>query len=368
MKNHLLKLLEGLTKNGFTVETACPVNMTLFNEIAKMGIKTHPIHIVGPISPINDIVCVNQLRKIILAGEYDIVHFHGSKAGMVGRIAAFSTRCRNTVMTVHNFIIYQEVNPAKRLAFKYGEKILSTVTSKIITVSVALKDDLVRNFGIPENKIVSIYNGIDVNKFTIPANAKKAREKYGVNPDTVTVGTLARMAPQKGLEYFIKAVPLISLKDNIKYLIAGDGPQLAFLKSLVSELGLNEKICFTGFIKNVPEFMSCLDVFVVPSIAEGLSITTIEAMTAGLPVIASRTGGLPELVKHGETGLLVEPRDPVELAKAISKLLTDRTKRHMMGSCAKRKALEMFSHETMVSETCRLYDEIINNSNAYNNV
>lgn len=365
MKSHLLKLLQGLTKNGFTVETACPDNSALFNEVAKMGIKTHPVHIVGPLSPMNDILCINQLRKIILTGNYDIVHFHGSKAGMVGRIAALSSRCKNTVMTVHNFIIYQEVNLAKRLVFKYGEKILSTATSKIITVSAALKNDLVKNFGIPENKIVSIYNGIDVQKYSTPADAKKAREKYGLNPDYLTVGTLARMAPQKGLEYFIKAIPLINLNDNIRYLIAGDGPLLPLLKKLAWELGLSEKLCFTGYVKNVPEFLSCVDIFVVPSIAEGLSITTIEAMTAGLPVVASRTGGLPELVKHGETGLLVQPRDPVELAKAVTELLTNRNKRQMMGACAKRTASEMFSLETMVTETCRIYDEIIKDSTCF---
>ncbi|HWI54349.1 MAG TPA: glycosyltransferase family 4 protein [Desulfobacteria bacterium] len=362
MKSHLLELLHGLTKQGFTVETACPDNSTLINEIAEMGIKTYPIHIVGPVSPRDDILCISQLRKIILTGAYNIVHLHGSKAGMVGRIAALSAGYRNTVMTVHNFIIYQEVNPAKKLMFKYGEKILSSATSKIITVSAALKNDLVRNFGIPEKKIVPIYNGIDLKKYLTPVDGRKAREKYGFSPDTLTVGTLARMAPQKGLEYFIRAIPLIEQNDDTRYIVAGDGPLLPSLKALAGELGLGEKLSFTGFVENVPEFLSCLDIFVVPSIAEGLSITTIEAMSAGLPVVASRTGGLPELVKHGETGLLVEPRDPVKLAQAVTDLLSNRDKRQVMGSRANKKASAMFNLEKMVGETCRIYDEIIKDS------
>ncbi len=362
MKTHLLELLQGLRKRGFNVETACPSNSALFNEVSGMGIKTHPVNIVGPISPKDDVICINQLRKIILAGDYDIIHFHGSKAGMVGRIAALSARYKNNVMTVHNFIIYQEVNPAQRVLFKYGEKLLSTATSKIITVSAALKNDLVKNFGIPEKKIVSIYNGIDIHKYSDTCDGIKTREKYGLNTDALIVGTLARMAPQKGLEYFIKAIPLIQKNTNTKYIIAGDGPLLPLLKSQATELGLSERLSFTGHVENVPEFLSCLDIFVVPSIAEGLSITTIEAMSVGLPVIASRTGGLPELVKHGETGLLVEPRDPAKLAQAVTELLINKNKRQLMGLYAHKKASEMFSLETMIGETCRVYDEIITDS------
>lgn len=361
MKGHLISLVKGLTEKGFAVETACPVNSPVFYELAGLGIKTHPIDIVGPISPGEDLLCITQLKRIISGGKYDLLHFHGAKAGMVGRIAAVLADCRSTVLTVHNFIVYQEVPWIKKLMFRYGERALSRATSRIITVSSALKDDLVRNYKIPEGKIIPIYNGIDVDRYMKIQNKKEIKLRYGLNPDAPVIGTIARMAPQKGLEYLVKAVPLICENRDARIIIAGDGPDMSRLKELSVSLKISDRIVFTGYIDNIPEFLSCLDIFVVPSIAEGLSITTIEAMTAGLPVVASNTGGLPELVKHGETGLLVEPRNPKSIADAVEKLLIDPCKREMMGRSGRNTAAIQFSSKTMINRTCEVYSEILKN-------
>lgn len=361
MKGHLISLVKGLTEHGFEVEAACPMKSSVFDELAGLGIKTHPIDIVGPISPREDLACINQLKGIITGGNYELLHFHGAKAGMVGRIAAVMAGCRSTVLTVHNFIIYQEVPWIKKLIFRFGERALSSTTSRIITVSSALKDDLVRNYKIPEAKIVPIYNGIDVGQYLQTQNKKEVKMRYGLNPDKPVIGTIARMAPQKGLDYLIKAAPHICKERDVRILIAGDGPQMSYLKDLSSALYMNDRIVFTGYIDNIPEFLSGLDIFVVPSIAEGLSITTIEAMTAGLPVVASNTGGLPELVKHGETGLLVEPRNPESIAGAVEELLNDPRKREMMGRCGRNAAAIQFSIETMINRTSEVYGEILKN-------
>lgn len=361
MKGHLLSLVKGLTKYGFDVEAACPSDSSVFNELNGLGIKTHPIHIVGPISPREDLLCINQLKRIISGGEFELLHFHGAKAGMVGRIAAVLADCKNTVLTVHNFIVYREVPWMKKLIFHFGERALSRTTSKIITVSSALKDDLVRNFKIPEAKIVPIYNGIDIEQYLKTQNKYIAKKQYGINPDKPVIGTIARMAPQKGLEYLIKATPEICEERDVEIVIAGDGPEMPFLKDLSKSLGMDKNILFTGYIDNIPDFLSCLDIFVVPSIAEGLSITTIEAMTAGLPVVASNTGGLPELVRHGETGLLVEPRNPKSIADAVLKLLDDPDKREKMGYLGRNHAAVQFSTKTMIDKTCEVYSEILQN-------
>lgn len=357
----MISLVKGLIEHGFEVEAACPVNSSIYNELADLGIKTHSIDIVGRISPKEDLICINQLKRIISGGKYDLLHFHGAKAGMVGRIAAVLADCRSTVLTVHNFIVYQEVPWIKKLIFRYGERALSRATSRIITVSSALKDDLVRNYKIPEAKIIPIYNGIDIERYLKIQNKKEIKIRYGLNPDMPVIGTIARMAPQKGLEYLVKAAPLICKERDVRILIAGDGPEMSYLQDLSSSLDINDQVVFTGYIDNIPEFLSCLDIFVVPSIAEGLSITTIEAMTAGLPVIASNTGGLPELVRHGETGLLVEPRNPQGIADAVEKLLNDPRKSEMMGRSGRNAAAIQFSSKTMIKRTCEVYGEILKN-------
>ncbi len=369
MKGHLASLAAGLREKGYDIEVACPGDTALARELKEAGFTVHPVNLVGPLSPANDMVCVWQLRGIIRRGSYHIVHFHGSKAGLVGRIAAVLAGFPNTVLTVHNFIVYEEVPAVKKVLYRCGERVLSRFTSKIITVSEALKNDLIQNYKINSQKIISIYNGIDTSKYLRDMDRTAARTKFGIKPDTAVVGTVARMAPQKGLNFLIEAIPLINAKicqmdkpRNVTYIIAGDGPLRPELESQAARLGVDDTVIFPGFVEEIRELFACLDIFVIPSIAEGLSITTIEAMAAGLPVIASQVGGLPELVKDGETGFLVEPRNPEKLAEAVLRLLGDRDKCELFGQNARSFAGVRFNTEAMIDRTSRVYKAILRNS------
>lgn len=365
MKGHLLTLARGLKAKGYDIEIACPPDTGLAAEVDKLGLPVHPIALVGPLHPVRDSICVKQLIGIMRRGRYDIIHFHGAKASLVGRIAALLAGCRNTVMTVHNFIIYTEVPPVKRLVFKYGEKLLSRVTARIITVSEALRNDLVQVYNIAPEKIIPVYNGIDTSFYQGQHDKSAARAKLNLGDDSVVVGTVARMAPQKGLNYLIEAVAAINMAqpasaENICFVIAGDGPLRADLEDQAKSLGVGEKIIFPGYIKDIPALLACFDLFVIPSIAEGLSITTIEAMAAGLPVVATRVGGLPELVKPGINGYLVEPREPSAIADAILSVLADPAAAKKLGTAGKRFAEDNFSNDKMVTLTSEIYREMLN--------
>lgn len=364
MKGHLLTLAGGLINRGYLVEVACPGDSSLAAELREMGLRVHPISLVGPLSPGPDLICVLELRNIFRHGQYDIIHFHGAKAGMVGRIATALTGCLNTVVTVHNFIVYEEVPWPKKILFRYGEQFLSRVTNRIITVSKALRDDLVLNYKIRPEKITPIYNGIDTLRFQQTQHSESARAILGISPSAVAVGTVARMASQKGLNYLVEAFARMYRAgqvspDDTAFVIAGDGPLRPQLEKQADDLGIRDKIIFPGFVDDMPLFLACLDVFVVPSVAEGLSISTIEAMAAGLPVVASRVGGLPELVRTEETGFLVEPRNPTELAEAIFRLLTDSETRKQMGINGRKLAIQQFNTENMIEQTCALYNEML---------
>lgn len=359
MKGHLLTLVAGLIDQGLCVEVACPGESLLAEELDRSGVVVHPINLVGPINPGTDLLCVRQLKEIIAKGSFNLVHFHGSKAGLVGRIAAFLAGCKKTVLTVHNFIVYEEITAFKKMVFRLGEKALSGFTSGIITVSEALRDDLVENYGIDSNKITVIYNGIDLSKYRSIADRTKARAVYGIEPGIQVVGTVARMAPQKGLNYLIEAIPAVLEKEDVFFIIAGDGPLREGLEEMVKIKGLKGNVLFPGYVEDIPGLMACFDVFVIPSIAEGLSITTIEAMAAGLPVVAARVGGLPELVREGQNGYLVEPRDPDSLSKALLDLLRDPGTRKTMGIRGRQTARGSFDTEMMLNRTLEVYNTLI---------
>lgn len=363
MKGHLLALAGGLHKFGYDIEVACPGDSPLAREIHDLGLAVHYINLVGPLNPIQDFRCVIQLYKIMRQQEYDIIHFHGAKAGLVGRIAAVAARCPRTVLTAHNFIIYDEVPLAKKVLFKYGEKLLSRATSRIITVSEALKADLTNNYQLKAEHITPVYNGIDIAKYLEQRDHVRIKTGLGIDQVKYVIGTVARMAPQKGLSYLLEAVALIKKTDprkagEIACVVAGDGPLQAELANQARRLGIENEIIFPGFVRDVPDFLACLDIFVIPSIAEGLSITTIEAMAAGLPVIASRVGGLPELVDEGVTGYLVEPRNPSVLAQAILQMMSEPEKARTMGENGRALACRNFSTETMIRNTCKVYESV----------
>ncbi len=369
MKGHLLAIAGGLRENGYSVEVACPGDTAMAGEVTRMGFPVHPVNLVGPLNPVKDITCINELRRIMRRGKYDLVHFHGAKAGLVGRLAAVTAGYTNTVLTVHNFIIYDEVPAAKKVLFRYGEKLLSRVTARTITVSKALKEDLVDNYNLPPERIIPIYNGINLSRYLNLPDRESARKKLGIKPGPAVVGTVARMAPQKGLKYLVEAVEIIKKANrdlavqgkalDTVFVIAGDGPLRPELEQLAEQKGVWDKILFPGCVQDMAGTLACFDIFVAPSIAEGLSITTIEAMAAGLPVVASRVGGLPELVREGVTGLLVEPRNPRSLAEGIIRLLADEEARQQFGQNGRNFAAGEFSTEKMVSETCRVYEEIL---------
>lgn len=364
MKGHLLALAAGLQRLGYDIEVACPGDSSLALEVRALGLAAHHINLVGPLNPVWDYRCGVQLYHIMRQGNYDIIHFHGAKAGLVGRIAAVSARCPRTVLTAHNFIIYDEVQLAKKILFKYGERLLSRVTTRIITVSEALRADLIDNYQIKAEQITSVYNGIDTARFSEQRDYAGIKAKWGIGQAKNVIGTVARMAPQKGLHYLLEAMALIKKSNpqrggETACVIAGDGPLRAELAEQAKELGIEDEVRFPGFVQDVPGFLACLDIFVIPSVAEGLSITTIEAMAAGLPVVASRVGGLPELVSEGVTGCLVEPRNASALAEAILQMIGEPEKARMMGNNGRVLACRSFSNDAMISNTCKVYDQVL---------
>lgn len=359
MKQHLEDLVAGLNGKEFMISVAGPGDSDgddIKRVIEALGASYYPVRITGPLRPAQDFRCVLELYGLIKRERFDIVHCHGSKAGLVGRMAAWLAGAPVIIVTIHNFVVYEEVPLFKRLLFTRGEEFLGRKTTGIITVSRALKTEMAKKFGIPEDKVAAIYNGIDLERFRVEKNLAGLRKDYGIGEDIPIVGTVARMAPQKGLRYFVEAAAML-VKEGCTgiFFIVGDGPLRPELEVQADRLGLKGRLIFTGYQSDIVSFLKMFDIFVIPSIAEGLSITTIEAMAAGKPVIASRVGGLPELVKHEQNGLLVPPRDAGALTRAIKYLIRQPELCKNMGQTGNNMVIKEFTKKTMIAKTAEFY-------------
>src|SRR5207244_4140922 len=209
-------------------------------------------------------------------------------------------------------------------------------------------------------KFATVHSGIDLARFrSVQVDPAVKRKELGLPPDGVIVGTVGRLVPIKGLEWLLKAAPQVLAQfPQACFVIIGDGPLLSELKELASELGISPRVVFLGTRHDIPECLTALDLFVLPSLNEGMGRALVEAMAVGCPVVATCVGGIPDVVTDGATGLLVPPRDDRALADAILTLLRDRRLLAAYGEAAQRRVDERFDIETMVRSIERLYDEV----------
>ena len=212
---------------------------------------------------------------------------------------------------------------------------------------------------MPEPRIRVVYNGLDLAEF----DASAERGPTAPLPDsgaTPLIGTVARLEPQKGMAFLIAAMGELKRSGVFGRLwIVGDGPDQGDLERRADECGVGESIAFLGRREDVPALMRRFDVFVLPSLWEGLPNAALEAQAASRPVVATAVDGTPEAVEDGKTGLLVPPRDPAAMAHAIASLLADPGRRKSMGDAGRERVARVFGMERMVAETERLYEEAL---------
>jgi len=358
MKNHLINLVRYTDKKRFDVTVACPPNTALWDELVALGIQTLPISLVGELSPTRDYAAVRSLVKYLHQSGTTILHAHSSKGALVGRLAAIMARTPVVIFTAHNSIFYEEWPEWKKKLFARVERFLARFTDKIITVSDALKQELMEREGLPVKQLTTIYNGIEVDRFNAKVDVKAVRRNLNIPELGPVVGTIARLAPQKGVSYFLKAASLLK-EYQVNFLVVGDGPLEETLKQEAAELGLQGRVIFAGRRENIAEILSVLDIFVLPSITEGLPLTILEAMAAGKPVVATRVGGVPEAIVEGKTGLVVAPKDPEALAVALAGLIGERDRLMRMGTNGQKHVREKFTVSMMVEKTMELYQQLL---------
>jgi len=312
------------------------------------------------IRPISDFAAFLRLYFLFLRNKFDIVHTHTAKAGFLGRLAAFCARCPCIIHTPHGHNFYGYFGPIFSKMLIIAERIAACFTDAVTVFTELEKNDFIAFKIIKSEKLRLIYQGLELARYNqCNADKAKARKLFDIAADEKVVGLLARIEPIKGLDYFIEAArKVIDDVPGVKFIIVGEGSLRKQLEERIAALGLAQRFIFTGWREDIPEIISMLDILVLPSLNEAVGIVLIEAQAMGVPVVATQVGGIPEIVKDGQTGILVLPRDAQRLAKAMSELLTDEQKRLRMSETAANWMRGRFQPQDMVNNISALYQEL----------
>lgn len=287
-----------------------------------------------------------------------IVHCHGYNAANFGRLAGWRA---GVPVVVHEHAILK-VQPHQFVA----DYLLRGLGSAGVAVSEAVRAFMIRGRSMPAGRIRVIHNGTALERFRGVSReaVRVARRRLGIADDARVVGTVTRLHEAKGNRHLLAAMPHVRRAcPSAVLVVAGDGPLAAALRLQVDALGLRDGVVFAGFVSDVPSVMAGFDVKAIPSIQEGFSFVAVEAMAAGIPIVASRTGGLAEIIRDGDNGLLIEPGDSVALGEALARVLLDPVLARKLADSG-RQAAEQYSIERYADRMAGLYDELLAGDNA----
>lgn len=343
---YLLSLLPGARRYGWEVTVAAPEG-----QLAEALISSGLCQAVIPL-PVGErsfsIDLWRWLGRNLPAA--DLVHTHASLAG---RLAA-KQRGAKVVLTRHT--LGPELPPGGLPGWKRTAHHLTAhyLTDALIAVSAACRQRLLAE-GVEGSLIDLVYNGVDASLYQTQQR-DEWRRRLQVAADTSVIVTVARLAPVKGLSAAVQAARCLRADGHqFLWLLVGEGPERANLTRQIADLGLGEQVRLLGFQPDIPGILSAADIFVLPSRQEALPLSVLEGMAASLPVVATRVGGIPELITDQTDGLLVPPAAPDELVVAVASLLENPARRQLFGQRARQKVLEQFTLEEMWRRTDSVY-------------
>jgi glycosyltransferase involved in cell wall biosynthesis len=315
----------------------------------RQGIETHVLEIGGMF----DFGWVRKACRLVREERISLIHAHEFTGNTYGSLVAKLVGVP-LVATVHGKSYYSE-QCKRRMAYRLVSRMAT-----MVAVSEDLRRFVTRSVGIPSEKIKVIYNGQDVLPPLGPEKKLSLRDELGLAEDEQVIGVVGSLYPVKGHKYLLAAVPQV-LKHHPRtiFLIVGRGELELALKEEVKRCGVEKQVRFLGFRNDVSALLSIMDIFVLPSLSEGLSIALLEAMAAGKPVVATNVGGNPELVIDGETGFSVPPSDPDALAAKICLLLGERARARNFGENGRNRVQQCFSLRGMADNYQVLYEKCL---------
>lgn len=359
-RRHMVDLISHLPADRFRVSLACSTRRDprFLDDLADMKARGVTVHIVPmrrEIRPFSDLAAFVQLRRIIRRGGFDVVHTHSSKAGFLGRLAAASAGVPRIIHTPHTFPFQMDVHGFRRSGYVQLERLAARFTDRLICVCPAQK--ILAQSVIDPARIAVVENGIALRPPRDPAERQRHRLAWGVAPDQPLVGVVGRFVPQKGYADVVAAAGLVAeLRPDARFALVGDGELKTDIEGRIRSRGLQSRVVIVEGREDAPELMPAFDIVALPSLWEGLPYVLLEAMAAGRAVVATRVGGIPDVIDDGRDGVLVPAREPAALAAAIAKLIDNGERRSMMGVEARDKVVARYGLDRMISRIVALYE------------
>ncbi len=354
----LFYLIKNLDRERFLPIVALPSEGPFTEDLKSLGIEIHFIDFPRPLglNIFKKMRTIYELVRVIKTRDIDLIHSNGFRTNLYGGIAGRITE-KKIVWHARNLITSERIDPDRLFIF---------LPHSLICLTEAVRKRFYRG-GIPIKKSIVIPNGVDIEEFNPGISGDPVREEFGIPKDAPLIGITSRIVPEKGHDTFLKATRIVSEEfPDVRFLVAGSHLSAEYdewnryIRRLSKELGLSERLIFTGFRKDLPQILSAMDVFVLASYAEPSGRTHLEAMAMAKPIVATKSGGTPEIAVDGETAILVEPMDDKAMAEAIISLLKDPQKRLVMGRKARERVESLFSIKRNVIETEELYLHLLN--------
>ena len=330
-------------------------------EAEAMGVRVLTVSsLIRKPSPFHDLKALFSLIGILRRERPHVVHTHTSKAGILGRWAAVCAQVPVIVHTPHGHVFWGYFGRLKTGFFILLERLTALITDRLIMLTEGEKGDHLHCRIAPATKLSVVHSGIDLASFSpLSIEAPALRQSLGIPRGNHVVGTMGRLTPIKGHRYLIEAAGhIVTSRPDTTFVFAGDGELADELAHMASLSGIERNVCFLGWRSDVTAVLSTFDVFVLPSLNEGMGRVLVEAMALRKPIVASDVGGIPDLVVDGENGYLVPAGDAKALAAQITKLIDSPGKRETMGTAGKRYAAG-YSLAIMITKIDRIYRELL---------
>ncbi len=357
-QKYVFELATELSRDKYAVSVVHGIGDILPQKLSEYSIPSFYIDSLGrDIDFSNDLKSFFKLLDIFKKSRPDVTHLNSSKIGGIGAIAARFAGVKKIILTVHGFAFNEDRPWAQKKIIIFLSWLSIVFCTDVIFISETEMDRAIK-WPFIKNKAHLVHNGISKQNFQTQGDARKfiaqihnISEKVFENK--TVIGTIGELTKNKGLKYAIEAVENIP---DIIYFIIGDGEEEKHLKELSGMNGGDGKIFFTGFVQNASQYLKAFDIFVLPSIKEGLPFVLLEAGLAELPVVASAIGGIPEIIENGVSGILVEAGNVAKIAESLKNLALEPQKRAELGDALKEKIEREFSLEKMIEETEKIYN------------
>ena len=341
----VLLLVEGLGARGVENVLVVPRGSHVEEEALRRGLPVRALPLAGEA----DVRFPFRFRGLLKEESPDLVHLHSRRGA--DTLGALTTR----LLGIPTVLSRRVDNP--EAGWSLGAKY--RLYDAVITISRAI-GTVLEGQGVPREKIHCVHSALDPGPFLVPCEEGRLHAELGLGDGGPVVGMAAQFIPRKGHHVLLDAVPsVLEAQSRARFVLFGRGPLLESVEARIREEGLSRAVSLPGFRDDLPGLLPCLDVLVHPALMEGLGIILLQASAAGVPIVATRAGGIPEAVADGETGLLVPPEDPAALAEALASLLSHPQRARAMGSAGRRRVLEEFSVDKMIGGNLAVYRKVL---------